>query len=208
MIVCPVTASVATCCGPPIAAVSIPCCPGPVQPVCQPNLSINASPDPMTAGAKVTIWGTLTHSAGAGVAVQLWQRAAGEDAFSKAGTATTDASGYWSMPIAAGTVMTDRSWYATADGLQSATISEPVSAVVTLRAGATKLSGSVTPAHARARVRLRRLKGTNWVTIARTWLTRHSTFSFARAGLHGTVRVLVAADKENALSASNKLVLS
>ncbi len=112
------------------------------------------------------------------------------------------------MTIPAGTVMTNRSWYATAAGLQSATLAEPVSAAVTLRAGAATLSGSVTPAHARARVRLQRLTGAKWVTIARTRLTRHSAFRFARAGLHGTVRVLVAADKENALSVSKQLVLS
>jgi hypothetical protein len=162
----------------------------------------------MTAGAKVTVSGALTHTAAAGVTVQLWQRAAGDNAFSKADTASTDASGSWSMTIAAGTVMTNRSWYATAGGLQSATIAEPVSAIVTLHAGAARLSGTVTPAHPRARARLQRLAGTKWVTIARTRLTRHSSFSFARAGLHGTVRVLVAADKENALSASNNLALS
>lgn len=208
LIVCPVTASVPTCCGPPIAQPSIPCCPVLVGPACLPSLSIAASPDPMTAGAQVTISGTLTHSSGPGATVQLWQRAAGDNAFSKAGTASTDASGYWSMTIAPGTVMTNRSWYATADGLRSMTLAEPVSAIVTLRAGAATLSGSVTPAHARARGRLQRLTGNKWVTIARTRLTRHSSFSFARAGLHGTVRVLVAADKENVLSASNTLVLS
>ncbi len=209
MIVCPVTASAVTCCGPPIAQPdSIPCCPGPVQPVCQPLLSINASPDPMTAGAAVTISGALTHSTGGGVTVHLWQRAAGDDAFTKAGTAMTDASGYWSMTIPAGTVMTNRWWYATAAGLQSATIAEPVSADVTLRAGFGTLSGSVTPVHPGARVQLQRRTGQKWVTIARSRLTRHSAFSFARGGLHGTVRVLVGADKENALSASKQLVLS
>jgi hypothetical protein len=208
MVVCPVTASGPMCCGPPIAQAPITCCPVLVGPACLPSLSIAASPDPTTAGAQITISGTLTHSSGAGVTIQLWQRAAGDSEFGKAGTATTDASGYWSMTIAPGTVMTNRSWYATADGLRSATLAEPVSAVVTLRAGAATLSGSVTPAHVRARVRLQRLTGDRWVTIARTRLTRHSSFSFARAGLHGTVRVLVAADKENVLSASNKLVLS
>ncbi|HEV3053765.1 MAG TPA: hypothetical protein VGX45_03855 [Solirubrobacteraceae bacterium] len=208
VIVCPVTASVTTCCGPPIAQPPILCCPGPVELACPPSLSISASPDPMTAGAQVTVSGALTHTAAAGVTVQLWQRAAGDNPFSKAGTATTDASGSWSMTIAAGTVMTNRWWYATAGGLQSATIAEPVSAIVTLHAGAARLSGTVTPAHPRARARLQRLAGTKWVTIARTRLTRHSSFSFARAGLHGTVRVLVAADKENALSASNNLALS
>jgi hypothetical protein len=162
----------------------------------------------MTAGAKVTISGTLTHFTGAGATVQLWQRTAADSAFTKDDTATTDASGSWSMTIAAGRVMTNRSWYATAAGLRSLTIAEPVSAVVTLHAGAAKLSGKVTPAHPRARAWLQRLAGNKWVTVARTRLTRHSSFSFARAGIHGTVRVLVAADKENALSASNRLAVS
>ncbi|HWE32806.1 MAG TPA: hypothetical protein VG410_04925 [Solirubrobacteraceae bacterium] len=211
MIVCPVTASVIPCCGPPIAqADSISCCPGPAQPLCQPDLSIGASPDPITAGAKVTVAGALLHtSAAAATTIQLWQELAGDNAFSKDGTATTDGSGNWSITVAAGTVMTNRSWYATGDGLRSATISERVSAIVTLRgAGAATLHGSVTPAHPRARVRLQQLSGSKWVTIARTRLSRHSAFSFARAGIHGTVRVLVAADKENALSVSKQLVLS
>lgn len=208
-ILCPLTGPVMTCCPPPVAQPGfIPCCPVPVDTGCQPSLTISASPDPMTAGAAVTISGALTRSSGGGVTVQLWQRAAGESAFSKVGTATTGASGSWSMTIAAGTVMTNRSWYATAAGLRSTTVAESVSAVVTLHAGAARLSGKVTPAHPRARVRLQRLTGDKWVTIARTRLTRRSSFSFARAGIHGTVRVLVAADKENALSASNKLVLS
>jgi hypothetical protein len=209
MIVCPVNAAVVPCCGPPISQPDvIPCCPGPIEPVCQPNLSIAASPDPMRAGARVTISGVLTHSTGPGTTVQLWQRVAGEKRFRDDVTATTDDTGSWSMTLAAGTVMTDRWWYATAAGLRSPTISESVAAIVTLRAGAAMLRGSVTPAHRRGRVQLQLLTGTKWVTIARTRLTRRSSFSFARAGLHGTVRALVAADKENALSASNKLVLS
>ncbi len=209
LIVCPLTPAVVPCCGPPIAAPDpIPCCFGPVPPVCQPSLSIAATPDPATAGAKVTISGALLHTASAaGKTVQLWQKAAGDAAFAKDGSATTDASGSWSIPIPAGTVMTNRSWYATADGLRSVTVSESVAAKVRLRAGAATLQGSVTPAHPRSRVRLQRLSGRHWVTIARARLSRHSTFSFARAGVHGTVRALVAADKENALSASNKLLL-
>jgi hypothetical protein len=210
MIVCPVTASMLPCCGPPIAeADAVHCCPGPVQSTCLPNLTIGASPDPIAAGAKVTVSGALlyTASSAAGVTVQLWQEVAGDDAFSQAGTATTDGSGTWSMTIPAGSVMTNRSWYATADGLRSVTVSEAVSAVVTLRAGAAALHGSVTPGHARDRVWLQRRSGGRWVTVARTRLSRHSTFSFARAGIHGTVRVLFAADKENALSVSKQLVL-
>lgn len=209
-IVCPLGDTVVPCCGPPVdgaAPSAVPCCPATVN-SCQPTLSIAASPDPMTAGAKVTISGTLTHSAGAGTTVQLWQKLAGAHSFSKDGTATTDVSGNWSMSLAAGKVMTNRSWYAVADGLQSSTISEPVSARIVLHARATKLYGLVSPVHARERVALQRLSGRRWVTVERVRLTRRSSFSFRRKGVRGSVRVLLASDKENALSVSKKLVLS
>lgn len=211
---CPL-ASPFPCCGPPVDAqpsgsvpcCTVPCCPGPAQPSCPPTLSIAASPDPMTAGTAVTISGTLTHTSAAGTTVQLWQQVEGKTSFSKDGTATTDGSGKWSIKIGAHKVMTNRSWYATASGLQSPTISEPVSAVVALHAGVHRLYGSVSPAHARQRVQLQRRSGTKWLPVAKGRLTRHSRFSFKRAGLHGALRVLLPADKKNALSVSKQLQL-
>lgn len=206
LIVCPLSASAVTCCGPPIKSApanAVPCCPGPIEPVCPPSLSISASPDPSTAGQKVTISGTLFHSAGAGTTVQLWQELPGEHTFTKDGTATTDVSGNWSLTVRP---MTNRKFYVTADGIQSVTISQPVMAVVTLAGTAFRLHGRVTPRHARERVWVQRAAGTAWLTIARPRLNRKSRFSWRSRGLHSAVRVLLPADRRNARSISRVLV--
>jgi hypothetical protein len=213
IIVCPLAGpGIVPCCGPPVAtAAALPCC-GAALPACPPNLTISAAPDPMAAGTEVVLSGALSRGTGTGTSVQLWQEPSGRHTFSKDGTAITDASGSWSITLASGTVMTNRSWYATADGIQSPTISEPVTALLTLAASRTRHSatvhGNVTPSHAGQRVLLQRLVGSSWVTIARPRLGRRSSFAVRypyAPHVRATLRAVLNADSRNAMSVSPKL---
>jgi hypothetical protein len=212
MVVCPLVGpNVVSCCPLPVDTVdAVPVCCVSGGPACQPSLTISASPDPLTAGARVTLSGALLRGSGAGTSVTLWQQQPGQGKPSQAGASTTDIAGNWSITLPAGSVMTDRSWYATADGVTSSTISEPVSAIVTLlasrgRHGAT-LHGSVMPSHVGERILLQRLVAGHWVTVARPRLGQRSLFRI-HVRLHGKLQALLRADSLNALSISPELKL-
>jgi hypothetical protein len=106
--------------------------------------------------------------------------------------------------------MTDRSWYATADGVTSTTISEPVSAIVTLAASRTRhgatLHGAVTPSHVGERVLIQRLVAGRWVTVARPRLGRRSRYR-VHVRLHGKLQAVLRSDSVNALSTSAEIRL-
>jgi hypothetical protein len=105
-------------------------------------------------------------------------------------------------------VVTNRSWYATADGVTSPTISESVSAIVTLAAshgrhGAT-LHGTVSPSHAGERVIVQRLVRGRWITVARPRLGRRSSFRI-HVRLHGKLHAVLPADSRNMRSVSARV---
>jgi hypothetical protein len=183
-----------------------------IQPVCQPSLTIGASPDPTPAGGQVDVSGELFRASGAGTSVQLWEKLPGQKDFTKAQQASTDATGSWSVTLPAGSVMTNRAWYATADGLQSTTLNEQVSAVVTLRASKTShsatLRGTVTPSHSGERVLIQRLVQNAWVTIGHARLGRKSRFSILYPNapqVRATLRAVLPADARNVQSVSHPL---
>jgi hypothetical protein len=219
MIVCPLSrAETPTCCGPPVerassAAPSTQCCAAASTAIaCIPSLTISASPDPGTADGKITVSGALLRGAGANVSVTLWQRLAGKKKFSKMMTTTTDSTGSYSVALAAGKVKTSRHWYATANGLTSPTIDEPVAAVVTLRVWSGRhsstINGTVSPAHAGERVALQRLVYGGWVTIAHPRIGRKSAFRVHYAHkpeVRATLRAVFAGDSRNCRSMSPAL---
>ena len=223
LIVCPLVGGVETCCGPPVVINAqpdlIPCCPVPTamccdplptggccgSPVC-PAMSLAATPDPAQAGQTVTVQGTVGTSASS---VALWERQAGQAAFTQVATAKPSATGQFSFQR---TVQTDVEWYATAGSFTSATIDEPVQATIGVgEPSPAVLSAKVVPSHAGERVAVQRWRGRRWVTIAQPVLDAGSHFSLAlsvRGRRRERLRVVLAADARNALSVSRVLVIS
>jgi hypothetical protein len=233
-IACPGSAqTAAACCGPlpaardaagaccgPIAAAQQSCCPtaaADIEPICCPastqcatQLTIAASPNPVTAGQQVVISGTLTGGA-AGTLVTLYQQLPGGGVFTQGAAAATDASGGYT--IVQGSVDTNRWWYVAAGSQDSATVAESVYAVVTLnRVSVTTakrrtvvLRGRVTPAHPGQRLAIEQLQRRRWRMIARPKLGNGSAYSVAItfAG-HGVMRLraVLAADRRNLRSLS------
>jgi hypothetical protein len=143
--------------------------------------------------------------------VELWQKVAGGAAFTNVGSATVGSDGSYSI-AAPGTVDTNRQWYVVDGTLQSATISEQVSAGITLRSQRARHSatvrGAVTPSHAGERVLFQRKFRGTWETIARPKLSHRSTFSVELAGaprITVTLRAVLPADQKNIRSVSKSL---
>lgn len=210
MIVCPQARDGVTCCGPPIDTVDN-CCPTVACPAAR--LTIASSADPAVAGSKITLSGDLIDTSNVGQTITLWQELPGAKAFSQAQTTTTGTGGAYSFTLAAGTVQTNREWYASAGVQQSLTIRERVSALIKLSAKRSKsgemtLSGTVAPAHAGQVVLLQRLAGTKWRTFSRPRLSRKSKFiAHVRKGARhlATVRAELPGDGRNVESFSRTL---
>lgn len=223
-IVCP-EAVTPGCCGPITAVRSeqTPCCPANTTvacctPVagstccatspCPSSLSIDISPNPAIEGKQATISGTLSGgTSDASQTVQLWEKPAGETAFSDVASTQTNASGAFSFMR---TVTTNAQWYVKYASVTSSTVTESVLAAAVLhpsRAGAKlKLAGTIAPSHAGERVTLQELRGARWVTIARPKLTANSRFSFTRKMTGHSLerfRIVLAADARNARSVSS-----
>jgi hypothetical protein len=228
-IVCPASAGAAgpPCCGPPIAAGDVmpQCCPSAAQccassccasgdmpaacPVTQ--LSIASSPNPSTAGQKVTISGRLLGGA-SGTTVSLWQKLPGQSTFTRVAQTTTDAAGQYSFVRGAGTVLINTTWYAstgTSSGTSLAVL-QKVSAQVklvtwTLAGTLMKLNGRVSPSHRGEPVSLQRRTAKGWETIATAVIGRLSRFTVRHRFAHrGTVmlRAVFGGDARNVQSAS------
>ena len=138
----------------------------------------------------------------------MWQEVASHTSFAKVGSTTVAADGRYSV-AAPGTIRTNRKWYVTTGTLQSATISERVSAVLTLfvRAGrrSATIHGGVTPSHAGEALLLQRRRGRRWVTIARPVLNPRSRFALRYGGApraRATVRAVLRGDATNMRSVS------
>jgi phospholipase C len=176
--------------------------PGAVTPICQQSskarrlplanaLSIYVSPNPVTAGSQVTVFGQLigVHKGGrrCGVAILLWRRFPTQHGFSAVARTFTNPNGTYSFPMAAGSVATNRDWMVTAPGLQSRTVVQSVRPLVTLSSTATfavagdveTLSGQLEPGRAGEVVSLQRRVGPRWFTVAQPRLNRVASFSVA-----------------------------
>jgi hypothetical protein len=184
------------------------CCPPNAMCVAPSSLTIAATPDPSVEDRSVVISGRLT--GGSGVTVTLWEKVAGAGGFSAAGSGMTDATGDYSITRAG--VTTDRSWYVTASGDTSTTVSQQVAAVVTaslarlpLRPGGRRflLSGSVAPDHAGESVTIQALRRGRWTALGTAPLRAGSVYGFMlHAPRRERVRALWPGDSRNASAAS------
>jgi hypothetical protein len=221
VLICPQQGDQSTttpCCGPPINSPdAVPgCCPSAVE-CAVPRLTLAPSADPAAAGSALQLSGQLVNSSDSGRTIELWQQLPGASSYTQTTSTTTSSTGSYSFSLARGTVMTNRSWYATGAGLTSPTVHEGVSLTLTLAAGARRghavLHGAVMPG-TKGRVVLQWLgAGERWRTLARPRLSHASKFSwrssFKPRG-SAAVRAFLPASADNVASFSrsvNALVL-
>jgi hypothetical protein len=140
------------------------------QPIaCPLRLTIASTPNPSTAGKKVTITGRWSGTT-AGTTVQLWQKLPGGTTFKEVAQTSNGATGQYEFVRPA--VETSRQWYVTAGGDRSPTVVQRVRATVTLTR---LLHVHVSPNHAGERVLIEQRTKHGWKVIARPRLTRSSS---------------------------------
>ena len=220
VIVCPqqVDPTTSPCCGPPINSPdAVPgCCLTAVE-CAVPRLTLTSSEDPASAGSKLQLSGALIDASASGKTIELWQKLPGASSFTQTLSTTTSSTGAYSFTLAKGSVMTNRSWYATGAGLTSPTVQQGVNLLLTLAASVRHrhavLHGAVTPATKGAVVLQWLALGGSWRALGRARLSRSSRFSWRSSYLaHGRTKVramvLQNADHLASLSPSvNALVL-
>ncbi|MBV9915594.1 MAG: hypothetical protein JO153_03755 [Solirubrobacterales bacterium] len=196
----------------PLVEVAPSCCPGSV---CASGIGVNATPNPVTAGAHVVFSGRTRLPQGRGMRVALWRRLSAERRFHVVQRRTSDGSGAFRFVRAPDT---NGAWYVAGEGLRSRTILERVRALVTLVASAgtavpgdrITFSGHVTPSHAGQQVVLEQLRAGRWRTLARAKLDRRSNYrvTVRFTGSESViVRTRLAADRQNLRSFSTPLTL-
>src|SRR5579875_2897851 len=153
------------------------------------GLTIAATPDPITAGQGVLIYGQLKGSNSAGKRIWLFHRINPAARFTPVSVTRTNGSGFYEFVRADGVVKSNRNWFVLGpDNTHSRTIHEWVSAVVTLDTATTTattaqdvtFSGTVSPSHTHQRVLLQEqnsTSGNDWKTIAAGYTGDASGFS-------------------------------
>ena len=109
-----------------------------------------------------------------GITIVLWRRLPGRGGFSAIAQTSTLVGGRYSFLFPAGSVSTNRDWYATARGLVSRVVTEFVRPALTLTSAATfavagdveTFTGQLEPAFRGERVWLQRRDGRRWVTMS------------------------------------------
>ncbi|MGI9184946.1 MAG: alkaline phosphatase family protein [Solirubrobacteraceae bacterium] len=186
---------------------------------CSPRLTVDASPNPATAGEQIRIFGRLTGPHRARRRVVLWHRLAAWRRFHPAARTITNAWGHYAIVRDPGVVETNRFWFVVVGHRHSRTFRERVHAAVALTASTASpapgdpvtLSGHVTPRHRRERVLLEQQFGARWVTIARPQLDRGSDFSTTHTFLSdrlAQVRAVLPGDRRNIRSFSPAVSIS
>lgn len=187
------------------------------------GLTIASTPDPLTAGEGVLIYGRLSGADSANKRIWLFHRINPAARFTPVSVTRTNASGFYEFVRADGIVNSNRNWFVLGpDNSHSRTIHEWVSAVVTLGANATTastaqdvtLSGTIFPAHSHQRVLLQQQNSTSgdgWQTIASGYTNDSSAFSivhrFRSAGSY-TLRAFFPNDPRNIASQSASITLT
>jgi phospholipase C len=200
-----------------------PACRGPATPPRLPlatGLSIYASPNPLTAGRVVRVFGQLLGIRRGvprcGITIVLWRRFPTQRQFSPVERTRTLAGGRYSFALRAGSVTTNRDWYTTAPGLTSRVLAEDVRPSVTLQSTATfaiagdveTLSGRLEPSRGGEPVTLQRLVGRRWMTVAQPRVRAHATFSLTHRFTVGRLeqwRAVVPGSVRNLASSSPTL---
>src|ERR1700722_18547114 len=82
------------------------------------GLTINATPNPILAGDGVLIYGQLSTPPVGSQTIVLYHHISGSHAgYTRIGSTTTDATGFYEFTRAEGVVLTNRSWFAREDGV-------------------------------------------------------------------------------------------
>lgn len=176
------------------------------------GLTIAATPDPITAGEGVLIYGQLKGPANAHRRIWLFHRINPADRFTPVSVTRTDGSGFYEFVRADGVVVSNRNWFVLGPhGTHSRTIHELVSSVLTLNASEStattaqtlQFTGTVFPTHRYQRVLLQQqnsIAGNGWQTIASGYTDGSSAFSimhrFKSAGSY-TLRAYFPNDPRN-----------
>jgi len=187
------------------------------------GLTIAVTPDPITAGQGVLIYGRLTGPDSAGKRIWLFHRIDPAERFTPVSVTRTNRSGFYEFVRADGVVKSNRNWFVLGPhNTHSRTLHEWVSADVTLSPSVTTattadtvtFSGTVFPAHRHQRVLLQEqnsITGNGWKTIALGYTTDASSFSIAhrfRSAGSYTLRALFPDNPRNIASQSAGISLT
>jgi hypothetical protein len=204
-----------------LAAVAMPSAAA-AHPVHDRGLTIGVTPNPITAGESVLIYGKLVGPNVADQTVTLYHRVNPQVGYSVVSRTTTSNTGFYDFPRADGVVMSNREWFVRGPGTtHSRTVHEKVEALVNLSSSTSAtdtntpvtFTGSVSPTHAGQEILLQvpATYNNGWRTIATGAINGRSQFSvshrFARPGIE-TVRALLRSDARNTASPSDSLTVS
>jgi hypothetical protein len=184
------------------------------------GITIAATPNPITAGEGVLIYGAMRGFNNGNQTVQLYQHVAGTPGFTLAGSTQTNPQGFYEFPNSAGSVTTNTAWFVRGAGfIHSRTVYERVQAAVTLSESASSattgqavtFTGTVSPNHAGEQVLLQRENDNGgWGTVAAGTLDGTSSFTipkaFARPNVY-TLRAVFRADGRNDRGISDAMTL-
>lgn len=189
------------------------------------GLTIASTPNPITAGDGVLIYGHLRGPDNAHKRIWLFHRINPARQFTPIGVTRTNGSGFYEFIRADGVVNTNRNWFVLGPGhTHSRTVHEKVSAIVTLAANSTaattadtvSFSGTVSPAHDHQRVLLQEQdssapSGTGWKTIEKGYTNSGSGYAidhrFRTPGSY-TLRAFFPNDPRNIASQSAGIALT
>jgi hypothetical protein len=192
------------------------------------GLTINATPNPITAGDPVLIYGQLNTSHPGSQWVYLYHRVNPAPTFTLIGRTKTDSVGFYKFTREEGIVLTNRNWFVRAPflpgNIHSRTVHERVMAALTLSAssptGVTNhpvvFTGHITPAvvHVGERVYLQSQEGTSgddWRTIRSGVINGGSNYSipyrFAVPG-EKDLRVVFRGDNRNIAGHSDSVAVT
>jgi phospholipase C len=187
------------------------------------HLSIHPAPNPAIAGSRVTVFGQLQGvrrgARRCGIAVVVWNRLPGHRRFGFVAHALTDGSGKYRVTLTPGTILTNRTWMASARKLHSRAVQQRVRAVVTLSSTATfvvagdqqSFGGQVVPGHPSQTVLIQELTGSGWQTVGQARLSTASSFTFTHSFTTAGVqrwRAVLPATARNAQSFSPALTVT
>jgi len=187
------------------------------------GLTIASTPNPITAGEGVLIYGQLKGPDSANQRIVLYHRINPAQQFTVVSITRTNSYGFYEFVRADGIVNSNRNWFVRGPGYtHSRTIHEWVSSVVTLAASAPStttaqpvtFSGTVFPLHPNQRVLLQEqnsVSGNGWSTIASGNTNSSSAFSIAhRFRLPGsyTLRAFFPSDPRNIAGMSPSISLT
>ncbi len=186
------------------------------------GLTINATPNPITTGEGVLIYGQLGGPHPGGQKIVLHRQVNPTSTFTVEQTTTTDATGLYKFARSAGAVTINQSWYATSAGashLRSRTVHEHVATLLTLHTSATSthtshpltFTGHILPVsvHVGEHVFLQTGNGStsnSWTTIGKALIDAGSNYSithdFHQPGAFD-VRVVLNGDTHNTQGTSD-----